>query len=310
MVLCLSNLFLPNLLMFHLGKSNFQEVVALGTGTKCIGEKKLLQNGTVVRDSHAEVIARRCFLAYLYNCLEVLFSGGCRCCESCKKHDIFEKVSLETGDDPTASPLGPFKIILKKDVHFNLILSHTPCGDASIFEKSTTSGEEEDIGEEIDDCGEIEEKRPRLGKTEEDIFRTGAKCVVGSQIQDPKLPKKQYHVVGPLRTKPGRGDPTTSMCCSDKILRWKLMGIQGGLLSQFIPLPIFFDRIIIGKCPFDENAFHRALDPARLSGKYLLGSECQVVSQADIVKLSVNFPFSKTTTETQSCRPCPTCKIF
>ena len=80
-----------------------------------------------------------------------------------------------------------------------------------------------------------------------DIYRTGAKCVTTSKIQDPKEKGISYHVTGVCRTKPGRGDPTKSMSCSDKIAKWNVLGIQGSLLSSLLDKPIYIKAIIAAK---------------------------------------------------------------
>ncbi|XP_023683111.2 tRNA-specific adenosine deaminase 1 isoform X1 [Paramormyrops kingsleyae] len=92
----------------------------------------------------------------------------------------------------------------------------------------------------------------------QDLHRTGAKCVPGAP-RDPQGPGVGYHSVGVLRVKPGRGEPTLSLSCSDKLARWGVLGCQGALLSHYLQGAIYFSAVVIGKCPYSLQAMKRAL---------------------------------------------------
>ncbi|XP_076989194.1 tRNA-specific adenosine deaminase 1 isoform X2 [Tamandua tetradactyla] len=91
-----------------------------------------------------------------------------------------------------------------------------------------------------------------------DVYRTGAKVVPG-EAGDSRKPGAAYHCVGLLRVKPGRGDRTCSMSCSDKLARWNVLGCQGALLAHFLEEPIYLSAVVIGKCPYSQEAMERAL---------------------------------------------------
>ena len=185
--------------------------------------------GELVHDSHAEVVAKRAFQRYL---IEALRNPKTR-------SSLFDL-------DPVSRLYSP-----RKGVRFHFFSTHAPCGDATIYE--------------ITDAEEPESKRPRV-----DQNRTGAKCltgqsqvlrclrIVGGQVyeyffQDLKLPGASYHTsLGAVRTKPGRGDPTRSLSCSDKLLKWRVLGLQGSVLSSLFSKPITYSSFTT-VCPTSES---------------------------------------------------------
>ncbi|XP_029881253.1 tRNA-specific adenosine deaminase 1 isoform X11 [Aquila chrysaetos chrysaetos] len=90
-----------------------KEIVAMGTGTKCIGQNKMRKTGDILNDSHAEIVAKRSFQRYLLH--QIWLAASHQQCS------IFIP-GTETG-----------KWKLKPNTIFVFFSSHTPCGDASII---------------------------------------------------------------------------------------------------------------------------------------------------------------------------------
>jgi tRNA-specific adenosine deaminase 1 len=212
------------------------EVVSLGTGSKCIGATKMSPKGDLLNDSHAEVIARRGFLIYLYDNMEKSLKGN-------KSIFTFENNNF----------------LLRENIQFVFYSSQLPCGDASIMPKDA---DDENIGEVIgtkrqaeDDICDVSSKKTRIS---DDIHRTGAKCLPHSE-QDLKCPGTNYHLLGQVRIKPGRGDRTLSVSCSDKMSKWIHLGIQGGLVNMLLHKPIFIKSFIFGGgVPYSMESLERA----------------------------------------------------
>ncbi|KAG9355192.1 hypothetical protein JZ751_000030, partial [Albula glossodonta] len=91
------------------------QVVALSTGTKCINGEYISDLGLVVNDSHAEIIARRALIRFLYSQLELFLSEE----QQDWERSIFVR-HKETG------------YRLRDGVLFHMYVSMSPCGDARL----------------------------------------------------------------------------------------------------------------------------------------------------------------------------------
>jgi len=248
------------------------DVVALGTGTKCVGGREDVhgEEGETLYDAHAEAVARRAWKRWMHVQLRNLWiqhppsepnvetSTSKRCKVQTREVVQGNPTDAHKGrnDGRTGAPGSPreregSKADLRTDTgwgcfvpcpccgkarphegtKWHFYVSQTPCGDACL------------VNEEA---------------------RTGAK-----PVKDGTQPPTQHEVEGVqrkgrVRRKPGRGEPTLSMSCSDKIAKWCCLGVQGSLLTSLLCKPIYLDTITVGagenldtqKC---HEALHRAL---------------------------------------------------
>ncbi|XP_054154258.1 double-stranded RNA-specific editase Adar-like [Oppia nitens] len=97
--------------------ADFLDIICMTSGTKCVKGDNLSMNGYALNDCHAEVLARRAFLHYLYSQIEKLIDNS----YEDKPDFIVER-----------RPDG-YGFRIKKHIKVNLFISTAPCGDSRVF---------------------------------------------------------------------------------------------------------------------------------------------------------------------------------
>ncbi|XP_031548654.1 double-stranded RNA-specific adenosine deaminase-like [Actinia tenebrosa] len=195
-------------------------IVSLGTGNKCISGDQLCLDGSIVFDSHAEVIARRGLIRFFLCQLDILFANS-------GEKSIFEQ--------PKAKGT---KMKLRDGVKFHLYISTAPCGDAAIFVAGNTSPTINGMSE------------PIFGNKQHGLLRTKVEKGEGTIPLDSN---DGVQTIDGIR----RGQRLRTASCSDKLMKWNVLGMQGALLSNVIE-PVYLSWLVVGDL-FDAGHLSRAL---------------------------------------------------
>ena len=180
------------------------QIVGLASGSKIITSEHQMDDGTVLIDCHAEVLARRTFLHFLYSQIQVR-----------------ESEFLESSEDGLLQ--------LKADIKVILYISKPPCGDGTVFTRTASRGRF------VDRADNHERRLNRYGADSRDVGSLRKKVERGEGQILGNIPDGRFMV----------------NCCSDKILKWNCVGLQGALLSQLLK-PVYLSAVVIG----DRELFH------------------------------------------------------
>jgi len=249
-------------------------VIALATGTKCIPGSKRRADGSTLHDCHAEVLARRAAVRWMFDELETSAPFVNKLPN--KNDDVLSDMiqNVEKSSCWSSLVIGPDRKLLP-GVKLEMFVSHAPCGDAAIVVGADGSGGRTGAKPVVagltshlpppcdhNPCP----KRPKFNTTKSSISGGGggggdSTCNLEPHAND-FFSKEKTSVLptardvesgadpqatGIVRRKPGRGDPTFSVSCSDKMARWGLLGLQGALLGGLMAsTPVYLERIVVG----------------------------------------------------------------
>lgn len=233
-------------------------VVALATGTKCLGGSRRLAGGAALNDCHAEALCRRALLRWLYSeMLEAAQQAG-QAGEAAPDGAtaVLRLVPPHASAGGADDLFGGWRFELRPGVRLHMFISQPPCGDASILHGSHSVAA--DAAPAAATCGSDSSfgrtgakplgKRPRTDGGDAQVGAAAEPALAAAALpqQHEVESYAAAQATGVARRKPGRGDATLSMSCSDKLARWALLGLQGSLLHGALAHPLRLVSLTVG----------------------------------------------------------------
>ena len=227
-------------------------VVALGVGTKFLTPDVVAKGNPnhLIRDSHAEVLARRSFVRYLHGQLALVIRKSRNDCkEESKEESIFEVTTAKVSTTTTSTSSRKTNSLpyqLKSGYRFHLYTSLAPCGAASISDESYNYHHHHQSSNSHSTF--IPPPPPLL------LAKRGAPVQSSFSTLTSKNPTIMHILNGGFEKiddpKQVIGNPNRRLSCTNKIIRWQYLGLQGGFISAFIknaPISMSPSTIVIGR---------------------------------------------------------------
>ena len=238
-------------------------VVALGVGTKFLTPEVVLSSthpNDVVRDSHAEVLARRCFVRYLHTQLALVMSQ-----ENQNINSIFEQIPLneeiinnksntelnsnldtskKNEQTETSKKMPLYR--LKKNFQIHLYTSLAPCGAASIANIDINNDKKKEGGAILlakrgapdtstntsTNTNTNTNTKTDTNSHEKTITTSTNASSSSSSSSSSSLLAGGFECMS--CSSDVVGNTSRRLSCTDKICRWISLGLQGGRLSSMI----------------------------------------------------------------------------